>query len=253
MVYYVRNHAGWLNALFRVGGDFDLLEMFISNGYPVIIETGYEAETGWVGHYLLATGYDRPSRTLTVQDVTAGPNQEMLYEQVDILWRQFNRMYILVFPASEWDKISHLLAENATPDANRLHALQQTLADTENRPGDAFAWFAHGSNLTYFNRYREASRAYDRALQIGLPWRMLFYQFGPYIAYFNVGRYQDVVDLATATLQARPDLEESYVWRGWARYMLGDSRAAVADFKDALRVNPNFLDANTGLQALGEQ
>jgi len=253
MVYYVRNHAGWLNALFRVGGDIDLLERFISNGYPVIMETGYEAETGWVGHYLLATGYDRATQMLTVQDVTAGPNQEMLYDQVDTLWRQFNRMYILVFPASEWNKIELLLAEHATPDANRLQALHQTLADTENRPEDAFAWFAHGSNLTYFSRYHEASRAYDRAIQIGLPWRMLFYQFGPYIAYFNVGRYQDVVELATTTLQARPDLEESYVWRGWARHMLGDSKAAVADFKSALRVNPNFLDANTGLQALGEQ
>ena len=42
MVYYVRNHAGWLDALFRVGGDFDMLETFIANGYPIIIETGYE-------------------------------------------------------------------------------------------------------------------------------------------------------------------------------------------------------------------
>lgn len=252
MVYYVRNHAGWLDALFRVGGDFDMLETFIANGYPIIIETGYEVETGWVGHYLLATGYDRPSRSLTVQDVTGGPSRELTYEQVDSTWRQFNRLYILVFPASERDKIEFMLAEDAMPDGNRQRALRQTKADTEAAPHDAFAWFAHASNLTYFDRYREASSAYDRARESGLPWRMMFYQFGPYIAYFNVGRYQDVVDLATATLQARPDLEESYVWRGWARHMLGQRRAAIADFRAALRVNPNFLDAIQALQTLDE-
>ncbi|HJL70317.1 MAG TPA: hypothetical protein QGI30_05550, partial [Anaerolineales bacterium] len=94
--------------------------------------------------------------------------------------------------------------------------------------------------------------AFDRAREIGLPWRMLFYQFGPYIAYFNVGRYQDVIDLATATLQARPALEESYVWRGWALHMLGDTAGARSDFRAALGVNPNFVDALTALNVVGK-
>ena len=80
---------------------------------------------------------------------------------------------------------------------------------------------------------------------------MLFYQFGPYAAYFNVGRYQDVIDLATATLNARPELEESYVWRGWAWYMLGKRTQAITDFRAALAINPNFTDAQSALGTLG--
>jgi tetratricopeptide (TPR) repeat protein len=79
----------------------------------------------------------------------------------------------------------------------------------------------------------------------------LFYQFGPYAAYFNVGRFQDVIDLATATLNARPELEESYVWRGWAWYMLGKRTLAITDFRAALAINPNFADAQNALGILG--
>ncbi len=75
--------------------------------------------------------------------------------------------------------------------------------------------------------------------------------FGPYRAYFNVGRYQDVIDLSTFTLDYRPDLEESYFWRGWAEYMLGDRNGAVTDFRNALDVNPTFNDAKTALGSIG--
>jgi hypothetical protein len=252
LVYYVRTHAGWLDALFRVGGDTGTLERFISNGFPVIIETGYELDVGWVGHYLVVSGYDRDAGVFTVQDVTGGPDREVSYEKTAGLWEQFNRLYILVFPAEKRTEVLRLLGDDEQPDSNRYRAVLRSRAATEADAENAFAWFAYGSNLNYFNRHREAAVAFDQAREIGLPWRMLFYQFGPYIAYFNVGRYQDVIDLATATLQARPALEESYVWRGWARHMLGDKVGARTDFRDALGVNPNFADAFVALEAVGE-
>jgi tetratricopeptide (TPR) repeat protein len=84
-----------------------------------------------------------------------------------------------------------------------------------------------------------------------LPKRMLFYQFGPYRAYFNLARYQDVIDLTTFTLDYRPDLEESYFWRAWAEYQLGQHSEAIADWHKALEVNPTFNDAKTALKSVG--
>jgi tetratricopeptide (TPR) repeat protein len=66
-----------------------------------------------------------------------------------------------------------------------------------------------------------------------------------------MGRHQDVIELADATLGARPDLEESFFWRGWAKYSQGDYFGAVDDFRAALQINPNFGDAATALQTLG--
>jgi len=252
LVYYVRTRAGWLDALFRVGGDTGTLERFVSQGFPVIIETGYELDVGWVGHYLVVSGYNRDAGVFTVQDVTGGPDREISYDKLAALWEHFNQLYVLVFPAEKRSEVIRLLGDHAQLDRNRYIALRRTRAGTEADAGNAFAWFAYGSNLNHFNRYDDAAVAFDRARDLGLPWRMLFYQFGPYIAYFNVGRYQDVIDLASATLQARPALEESYVWRGWARHMVGDTVGARADFRSALRVNPNFTDAVTALDAVGE-
>jgi tetratricopeptide (TPR) repeat protein len=118
-------------------------------------------------------------------------------------------------------------------------------------PQDAYAWFNLGTNLVYFERYREASEAYDQALSLGLPWRFTRYQFGPYLAYFHSGRTEDVIELANATLNRTAKAEESLLWRGWAKYRLGDVNGAVADFQAALRVNPNYGDAQYALEFLG--
>ncbi|MBI5713548.1 MAG: tetratricopeptide repeat protein, partial [Chloroflexi bacterium] len=58
---------------------------------------------------------------------------------------------------------------------------------------------------------------------------------------------KDVVDLTTFTIDYRPDVEETYFWRGWAQYQLGKKSLAIADFKSALEVNPTFNDAKVAL------
>ncbi len=251
MVYYVKTHAGWLDALFRVGGTVDKLKLFLANGYPVVIETGYTVEQGWVGHYLLITGYDDSEEIFVVQDVTAGPDRKVSYETIDEQWQEFNRLYIVVFPPDDVEAINSLLGPDVDETTNRQNALAAAQADVAAEPDNPFAYFNLGSNLNYFDRYAEAAEAFDKARELGLPKRMLFYQFGPYRAYFNLGRYQDVIDLSTFTLDYRPDLEESYFWRAWAEYMLGDKNAAIADFRNALEVNPAFNDAQVALESIG--
>lgn len=251
LITYVKTHAGWLDALFRVGGTPDLAKRFIASGYPVIIATGYTVKEGWVGHYLLLTGYDEAEQVFIAQDAYGGPDRRVPYAEIDRDWQQFNRLFILVFPPQDQSKILELLGLDANEVANRQRALETAQAETERDPQNAFAWFNLGSNLNYFDRYGEAAKAFDQARTISLPWRMMFYQFGPYRAYFNTGRYQDVIDLADAALNARPDLEENFFWRGWARYMLGDGEGAKADFRSALEVNPNFDDARGALESIG--
>ena len=73
------------------------------------------------------------------------------------------------------------------------HALDTARAETKNDSQNAFAWFNLGSNLVYFDSYAEAATAYDTARQIGLPQRMLRYQFGPFFAYFNLNRNDDLL------------------------------------------------------------
>ena len=67
-----------------------------------------------------------------------------------------------------------------------------------------------------------------------------------------MGRYQDVIALADATLATTSDLEESYYWRGMARLALGDADGARADFETALRLHEDWPPAVAALAGLTE-
>ena len=77
---------------------------------------------------------------------------------------------------------------------------------------------------------------------------MLWYQFGPYEAYYQVGRMDDVILLADVTLKDRPYFEESYYYRGLAHAAQGDLDAARDDFGKAVRFNPNYSPAVLALE-----
>jgi hypothetical protein len=83
---------------------------------------------------------------------------------------------------------------------------------------------------------------------------MLWYQTGPYFAYFGTGRYYDLLYLADATLSAMQgdkNLEESYYWRGMAKAALGDRAGAGQDYLTSLEYHPGFGPALYQLQLLG--
>lgn len=256
LIYYVKTRAGWLDADYRVGGSLDTLKRFIAAGFPVIVEKGLvlspnDGGGGWAGHYLLLTGYDDAEAVFIGQDtnpISGGADRRVSYQTVDEGWQAFNRVYMFVYLPDQQAQIDALLGDAADVDQNRQDALNQARQEIALNPKDAFAWFNLGTNLVYFERFGEAGSAYDTALSLGLPWRFTRYQFGPYIAYFNQGRFQDVIDLADATLYRTSKAEESHLWRGWAEYRLGENSKAIADFQDALTINPNYQDAQYALK-----
>ena len=112
-------------------------------------------------------------------------------------------------------------------------------------------------------RYGEAALAYDYAFSLyaGLgdddtqrPYRIMWYQTGPYWAYFYSGRYQDVINLADTTLYEtinEPTLEESLYWRAMAEYALGQTEAAIEDMRRTVYLNKNFSPGWARLQEWG--
>ncbi len=250
LVYYVRTRAGWLNAEFRVGGDIPLLKSFLAAGIPVMVEEGFRLDTTywpnddrWAGHYLLLTGYDDTTGTFTGQDSFIGADQQVDYETLDENWRVFNRVYILLFRPEQENVVRSILGPHWDVDYNRQHATGNARAEVEANPADAFGWFNLGTNLVYFERYEEAARAYDEARQLGLPQRMLRYQFGPFFAYFHSGRNEDLLTLTDYALQRTPNAEEALLWHGWGNYREGNIGTAIGDFQAALEANRFYQDA----------
>ncbi len=258
LVYFVSTHAGWLNATFRVGGDLSLLKSLIAGGFPVMIEESfYDDQSYWPGddlwaaHYLLLTGYDDAAQAFTGQDSYRGPNKAVLYKTLDEYWHVFNRVYLLVYKPAQEEALKSILGPQWDPDANRQHAEDVALAETKTNPKDAFAWFNLGSNLVYFEQYAEAGHAYDNAREIGLPQRMLRYQFGPFIAYFHAARYDDLLAVTEYILKNTPNSEEAHLWHGWGLYRKGDVPGAIHDFQIAVKDHPGYQDALYALKFVG--
>jgi hypothetical protein len=250
LVYYVRTHAGWLNAEFRVGGDLKLLKELIAAGFPVMIEESFFFDTPywpnddlWAAHYLLVTGYDDTTQSFTGQDSFHGPNQTITYATLDDYWQIFNRVYLLVYPLAQEGNLKAVLGDNWDPDLNRQHALEVSESETKAEPNNAYAWFNLGSNLVYFERYAEAASAYDTARNLGLYQRMLRYQFGPFFAYFHAAMTNELVTVTEYALQRTPNSEEALLWHGWAMYRLGKKVQALNDWQKALENRPGYEDA----------
>jgi tetratricopeptide (TPR) repeat protein len=258
LVYYVRTQAGWLNAEFRVGGNIQLIKQFIAAGIPVMIEESFRFDEPfwpkddlWAAHYLLLTGYDDARKLFITQDSFHGPDQVVEYQALDKEWQIFNRVFILVYPPSQQPTVESILGLDWDVIANRQRALETAQAEAQSQADNAYAWFNLGSNLVYFERYEEAAAAYDQARNLGLPQRMLRYQFGPFFAYFHTERTEDLLALTEYALQRTPNAEEALLWNGWALYRSGDANKAVEQFSKALEANPNYLDARYALEFIG--
>lgn len=232
-----------------VGGDLDLLRTLVSNGLPVIVETWFIPEPDdEMGHYQLVVGYD--GEVFSLYDSYEGPNVRQSAAALDALWKVFNRTAILAWTPEQAPLARAILGDLADDGAMHARALARAQADLAADPQDKFAWFNAGSSALALGDSTAAAEAFDRARALKLPWRMLWYQFGPYAAYFEQGRYRDVIDLASATLGRVKNLEESLYWRGRAYQAIGSPAAARRDFEQALRFNPNYAEAREALSAL---
>jgi hypothetical protein len=248
MVEYARSVG--FNALERVNGTADMVKAMLRVGVPVLIEKGFEPEDdlGWMGHYELIVGFNDLRQEFIAMDSYLGPYQSVPYDQFDKYWRQFNRTYLAIYPDDKAAQVTAILGaqlDDATMWTGSLATAQQEAAAN---PNDPFAWFNLGTSYVALQDWLNAAAAYDHARQLGLPWRMTWYQFGWFDAYLHTGRYDDVLALADATIKVTPNIEEMFYYKGMALQALGNSDAARSQFQLALKYNLNFEPARQALQ-----
>lgn len=271
-----------LKALSQPNGDLEQLRQFVGNGMPVIVETGIDPPgdfswMGWYGHYLLVVGYEDESETIWVFDSWLGTEDEIpaanvneegaeaiefgpqngrgrtiSYGEFDRYWRHFNSNYIVLYTPEQEALVEEIIGDQLDEATMWAAALERTMAELDEEPENPFLWFNLGTIYNAQAEYEFAATAFDKAREIGLPWRMLWYQFGPYEAYYQIGRYQDVIELTNITLDRRPYFEESFYYRGLASIAVGEDSAGQRDLERAANFNPNFSPAAEALTAVTE-
>lgn len=260
-----------LKAVIRVGGDMQMLKTLIYNGFPVIIEESevlhgeFGPSEGWIGHYLVVNGYNDDAGQFIGQDSLRGADSIVPYDGFMDTWRDFNYVYIVIYSPDKESQVMSILGDQADETKNYEYAALKAANEVEGLSGvhQFFAYYNRGTNLVALQDYNGAAAAYDAAYALypnipeaDRPYRAIWYETGPYYAYYFTGRYWDVINLATTTLDAmaEPILEESYYWRARAEYALGDTVGAQRDVKAALKYHEGFepaLELRTEMNGAG--
>jgi len=265
---YVIGYTG-LNAVVRYGGTLELVKRLVANGFPVILEKGivirdYNGRLGWVGHYTVVSGYKDTSQVFVTQDTYFSEDYAVSYDELILQWRSFNYTFMVIYPPDRETFLFQTLGEYQDQMQSAQISARTAAEEAVNLSGvqQVFAYFNRGSSLVVLQDYTGAANAFDQAFYLMAslpkeerPWRIMWYQTGPYFAYYYTGRYQDIIDLATNTIEtaAEPYIEESFVWRARARIAVGDAQGAIEDTRKALEYHPDFTPAVELAQYLGIQ
>jgi tetratricopeptide (TPR) repeat protein len=252
-----------LQAITRSGGNIEMLKQFIASGIPVVVEKGYQpsAAQGWYGHYLTVYGYDEERQEFYSRDTDAGPfdgrPRTDSYEELPIGGSS------LTTPSTSSSRRSGSrgscrLSPEYLHDNVDMWEFTTELADQEiaEDPDNVFAWLNRGVSQTRLGEitgemsyYENGARDFDQARTIGLPPRTLYYEHRPFMAYWRIGRVDEVIDLTDALLATTGGqwVEEVHWYRGHALAAQGFLTEARNSYVRALEVNPNFHPAQTSL------
>ncbi len=265
LVRYVNDETPLKAAAFS-GGNIALLKHLLAAGFPVIVEKGLveDDDQGWIGHYVTLFGYDDGRQEFDTLDTFLGPwdssGLPVDYGLLEENWSHFNHTFVLVYQPDQESQLVEMLGPTfLDPFMMWQQAALKAQSRLETEPNNAFIWFNLGTNLTQLAKltgdgeyYVGAVAAFDRAREIGLPFRMLWYQFQAYEAYLAVGRFEDVSTLTNAVLSTSGglDVEETFLYQGHLRKAQGDIEGATSSYREALRLNPNYTAAKVALEAV---
>lgn len=267
MENFVREMSG-LRSVVRTGGTPELLKQLIVAGFPVLIEKGaYMQEVNgrlsWMGHYNVVTGYDDAEQEWTVQDSYYRADYKVSYDLLQDEWRSFNFQFMVVYPGEKEAELYETLGPYTNNDwvtKNTMAIAEKMIQEAEDSESYYFAYFNRGSTQIDMNDFYGAAQSYDMAFKYYAeldaqtrPYRMVWYQTGPYLAYYYSGRYSDVISLADITLAStqEPFLEESYYWRAMAYFAIGNMNGAESDARACLEVHPAFPVCDALLAKIG--
>ncbi len=94
--------------------------------------------------------------------------------------------------------------------------------------------------LDSLNRYREAAAAINKAIELSP--RAVFYN-NRGVVRSALGDKQGAIENYNQALKINPNLVQAYYNRGIVRAELGNKPGAIDDYNQAIKINPNYADA----------
>ena len=216
-----------------------------------------------MGHYQVLTGFDDNKQVFIAQDSYIKANHPQPYDELLPEWRSFNYTYIVAYPPHKENDVLNILGVDADVEANFRRALEKAGNEIPRLEGvdQFFSYYNYGTNLVALRDYAGAAKAYDQAFALYdalpvegtvRPYRILWYQTGPYFAYYYTGRYADVVRIATQNsiqMVREACSGRIFYWRALLRSSWAND--AAGGLSNLPQVPPGFVPCQTELNNLG--
>src|SRR5664279_5223308 len=185
-----------LKAVYRSGGTIDLLKALVAGGFPILVKNAYYDGANpfqdFMGHNRVVMGYDDSKQEVYTFDSLLGDGADHMgraisYSDLESRWRIFNRDFLVLYRPEDEAKIEQIMGGYWDETYANETALQQAQQELDSGKSDSYSLFDKGSSLVALGQYAAAAEAFDQARKLGLPWRMMWYQYGPLEAYYHVG------------------------------------------------------------------
>ncbi|HVB63294.1 MAG TPA: C39 family peptidase [Nitrolancea sp.] len=233
------------------GGSIEVVKRLVAAGFPVMTPQWLDFKPDAIGHYRVVRGYDDARGGFLVNDSMTGADVLISYDNFEQLWRAFNNRYLPVYRPEDRPRIEQIVGSDIDRQTNLERALALFTDLAAKHPDDAYYRFAIGSSFFELGNYAEAVAAYERAAAIGLPSKMLWYQFWPVAAYNEIGNQQRALELATAQIASAGTFAEMRFERGRAFEALGRRTEALAEYRQAINDDANLQAAQDAVARLG--
>jgi len=216
----------------RPAGDIEKLKLFISNDMPVITRTWLKLNDD-IGHYRLIRGYDDNSRQIIQDDSLQGADLKYSYEDFLKLWQGFNYEYLVLVPKEKQDIVEQILGQDLDEKIAWEKALQIAQKELKDDQNNIFTKFNISVAYYYLGDYQKTVQFFEE-VEGKLPFRTLWYQIEPILAYQKLKNYERVFALTDQILNKyNRAFSELYQIRGEIYQDQGKNDLAQEEFAKA--------------------
>ena len=224
---------------YRPNGDVDLIKKFISAGIPVITRTWLHKDD-YIGHYRVVKGYDDNEGVIIQDDSFQGANIKFTYSDFNNLWEGFNYEYLVILKPEQAETAKQIIGTNLDQNTAWQNSLKISDSALASDPGNIYAQFNKSVAYYHLGQYQKSVDAYE-SVESKLPFRMLWYQIDPIVAYQKLGDYDRVLSLTQHLIEnGNRAFSEVYQIRGEVYQAQGKTTEANAEFEKVKLYNKNF-------------
>jgi predicted double-glycine peptidase len=236
-----------LVAYHRPNGNLDMLEQFVAAGIPVITRTWLHADED-IGHYRVMKGYDTTAKTVLQDDTFLDKNLTYTYDEFNQIWDKFNYEYLVLVPKEKKQFAESILGKNVDKKYAWEQAKQNSIKAIDEDPENIYNHF--NLSVAYYNLkdYKKSVEEYEK-VEAQLPFRTLWYQLEPVLAYYELGNYDKVLSISDQILNNQNRAySELYILRGKIFDKQGNPDAAKVEYENALYYNKHIKTPLANLQ-----